>query len=120
MGLLNSKWFSLLLIILAGCFVFVLIELNVRRAEFREALHGAQQRVAQAEAEKTRLEKFIAYFKSPNFLERQARAKLNYKSPEEEVAFVFRDPNKTLADNTKNSSENAPNYIKWWYYILGH
>lgn len=117
---LSSKWFSLLLIVLAGCLVFYLIGLNVRRAEFRRAVSDVENKVLEAEEDKTYLETFIAYFKSPQFMEKQARVKLNYKSPDEEVAFVFRDPNTKIEAEAGNRLVGAPNYRKWWFYVLGY
>ncbi|MBI2068853.1 MAG: hypothetical protein HYT67_02000 [Candidatus Yanofskybacteria bacterium] len=119
MSPLNSKWFSLLLIVLVGCLVFYLLGLNVRRAEFQQAVSDVEQKIQEAERGKTYLEKFIAYFKSSRFLEKQARIKLNYKSPDEEVVFVFRDSNKTKT-NSGSWLLEAPNYKRWWYYILGY
>jgi cell division protein FtsB len=120
MNPLNSKWFSLLLIILVGCLVFLLLGMSARRAEFEQAVSDSEQRVAVAKRDKAYIEKFIAYFKSPAFLEKQARMKLNYKSPDEEVAFIFRDPNSKPEADTGDWLEREPNYRKWWYYILGH
>lgn len=120
MNPLNSKWFSLLLIVLVGCLVFYLLGLNIRRAEFQQAVSDVEQKIQEAERGKTYLEKFITYFKSPQFLEKQARVKLNYKSPDEEVVFVFRDPNPKQETAAANRLDQAPNYRKWWFYVLGY
>lgn len=117
---LNSKWLSLLLIVLVGSLVFYLLGLNIRRAEFQQAVSGMEQKIQEAERGKTNLEKFITYFKSPQFLEKQARVKLNYKSPDEEVVFVFRDPNPKLETASADWLGQAPNYRKWWFYVLGY
>lgn len=117
---LNSKWFSLLLIILVGCLVFYLLGLNTRRAEFQRAVSGMEQKIQEAEKGKTYLEKFIAYFKSPQFLEKQARLKFNYKFPDEEVVFVFRDTALEQETNAANWLDREPNYRKWWFYVLGY
>ena len=118
MKLLRSKWILLLLFVMAGSLVFALLDQNARRAEFREAARSVGQKVAEAEAETGRFEKFIDYFKSPQFMEKQARAKLNYKFPDEGVAFVFKDTTEPGLNN--RPAEEAPNYMKWWYYILGN
>ena len=119
MNPLNSKWFSLFLIVIAGCLIFALLGMSGRREKFRQAVSDAENKVQGAEKDKTYLEKFITYFQGPKFMEKQARLKLNYKSPDEEVAFVFRDPNKTESSSGSWLQE-APNHRKWWYYVLGY
>ncbi|MEX2090922.1 MAG: hypothetical protein WD989_02210 [Candidatus Paceibacterota bacterium] len=120
MNPINSKWLTLLLFILAGCLVFILTSTNSRRAEFQQAVSDAEKKVAKAEIEKAYFEKFTTYFKSPQFLEKQARIKLNYKSPDESVAFVFRDPNPKKEEDSGHWLDLAPNYKKWWYYVFGY
>ena len=117
---LNSKWLSFLLIAAVGWLAFSLLTLNTRRAEFEKTLSGLSQKAEDAENNRTYLEKFMAYFKSPEFLEKEARAKLNYKLPDEEVVFVFRDTNPKSTVETGKNIDQAPNYLKWWYYILGY
>ena len=120
MRILNSKWLSLLLIVLTGSLVFSLVDLNVRRAGFETAVSDMNQKIKEAERSKAYLERTAAYFQSPEFLEKQAREKLNYKSADESVAFVFRDPNPKQGLDDGTSLNNAPNHIKWWYYVLGY
>lgn len=118
---LNSRWLPFLLIALVGWLVFSLLTLNTHRAEFEKTLSDLGQKVKDAEKDKTYLEKFMAYFKSPEFLEKEARAKLNYKLPDEGVVFVFRDTKpKPTVETGKKNIDQAPNYLKWWYYVLGY
>lgn len=120
MPTLNSKWLSLLLIVLVVWLVFSLPKLNTRRTELEKTISDLGQRVEDAEKSKTYLEKFMAYFKSPEFLEKEARTKLNYKLPDEEVVFVFRDTNPKSTVKTGKNIDQAPNYKKWWYYVSGY
>jgi len=120
MNPLYSKWLSLLLIVLVGWLAFSLPVLNARWTEFEKTLSSLNQKIGDAEKNKNYLEKFMAYFKSPEFLDKEARAKLNYKFPDESVVFVFRDSNSKLIVEAGKSIDQAPNYKKWWYYILGY
>ncbi len=120
MNILNSKWLALLLIVVAGSLVFSLVDLNARRAQLETAVSDMNQKIKDAERSKAYLERSAAYFGSPEFLEKQARAKLNYKSADESVVFVFRDPSQKPSPDDGARPDNAPNYLKWWYYVLGY
>lgn len=120
MRILNSKWLALLLIVVAGSLVFSLVDLNARRAGFQTSVSDMKQKIKEAERSKAYLERSAAYFESPEFLEKQARAKLNYKSADESVVFVFRDPNSKSSSDALAQLKNTANYLKWWYYVLGY
>ncbi|TSC81411.1 MAG: Uncharacterized protein G01um101420_973 [Parcubacteria group bacterium Gr01-1014_20] len=65
------------------------------------------------------LEKFLSYMTNPSFLERQARLKLNYKAPGEEVVFVYTDNSANISSSSQDfKNENIPNPVKWWYYLM--
>ena len=117
---LNSKWLLLFLIVVIGSMTFSLLTLNARRAEFKKIHSDFSQKVADAENSKNYLEKVAAYLKSPAFLEKEARLKFNYKLPDEEVVFVFRDPNPKTETASVSWLSQAPNYKKWWYYVFGY
>ena len=120
MSPLNSKWLSLSLIVLIGWLVFSLPVLNARWDKLEKTLSDLNQKIGDAEKNKAYLEKFTAYFKSPEFLEKEAKARLNYKLPDENVVFVFRNLNSKSVVETGKNIDQAPNYKKWWYYIRGY
>lgn len=122
MNPLRSKWLLLSLMVIVGWLAFSLPVLHTRWSEFEKALADLNQKIGDAERSRAYLEKFAAYFKTPEFLEKEAREKLNYKLPDESVAFVFRDSNsKLVSEEEENKNiDKAPNYKKWWYYILGY
>src|SRR3989344_6096212 len=69
------------------------------------------------------LEGYIKNFKNPEFLEKEARLRLNYKASGEEVVFVHRDINSQKASSSgtgpSQRTEEPPNYKKWWHWLLG-
>ena len=84
-------------------------------------MSNIEEKVRDSEVAKNFLEKTSVYFQSSQFLERQAREKLNYKSPDEEVILVFRDPDPDKIETKREDwFTNSLNYQKWWAYILGH
>ncbi len=69
------------------------------------------------------LNKFLAYFQTPAFLEKEARLKLNYKAQGEEVVFIYKDKNTKKASDSISFEEllaKMPNYKKWFLYLLGY
>ena len=69
------------------------------------------------------LNKFLAYFKTPAFLEKEARLKLNYKAQGEEVVFIYKDKNPKKESDSISLEEllaKMPNYKKWALYLLGY
>ena len=66
-----------------------------------------------------KLEKFTAYIKNPAYLEQEARIRLNYKIEGEEVAFVYPDKKEGNTATAIEGLSSAPNYLKWWHYVLG-
>ncbi len=115
--LLYSGWFTI-----GG--VGVLIALGVmlaRRApEFaavtREVRHiqGNVDQVRQAQEE---LKRKQAYYQSAGYLEQQARIRLNYKKPGEQVVYIYR----TASQQQEAVAAPKPltNLKLWWYYLIG-
>ncbi len=69
------------------------------------------------------LNKFLDYFKTPAFLEKEARLKLNYKDPGEEVVFIYKDKSPKKESDSITLEEllaRIPNYKKWMLYLLGY
>jgi len=59
----------------------------------------------------------LEYFKSEAYLEREARARLNYKKPEEKVAIIYRDKGSGQFDDSMENEENIGQIKKWWRWL---
>lgn len=91
--------------------------LNIVRRE----VDNLNQKIAETEKELSELKKLGDYFKSAAYLEREARLKLNYKKPGENVVFVYRNQplqNPAGINNTTKPSSVLPNWRKWLEYLL--
>jgi len=81
--------------------------------------------IIQIENENVQLKNLIAYLKTESFREKEARRKLGYKKPGEQVVaipqdnFMYTDPGNTKAEPTPESQPSLSNPQKWWEYILG-
>lgn len=66
----------------------------------------------------------VAYLKTPEFREQQAKEKLNLKKPGESVAIIKPVPGhegeETPFEQNKPDApvENVPNWKKWWEYLF--
>ena len=121
--LFRSKWLLILSAIILGWIIFIFIKIKLQENLVNEEVRELEAKIHSLERSNFDLEKFIVYLKNPSFLEKQARLKLNYKAPGEEVAFIYTDINSravSSAADLKKSFDTAPNYIKWWYYLIGY
>jgi len=75
-------------------------------------------KISNLEKSNSLIEKFIVYMSNPSFIERQARIKLNYKAPGEEVVFIYPDNSAKASSSQDSYVGNNPNYIKWWEWLL--
>jgi cell division protein FtsB len=114
----KSKWPIFILIPIIGWLSLSIIKIKLQENIVNEETGNLEQEISGLEKSNDILEKFIAYMNNPSFLEKEARIKLNYKAPGEEVALVYQDENKKASSS--EDFENAPNYIKWWRYLVGN
>ncbi len=123
MKFLNSKIFTVLISILTLWFVISSINLNLQRSIVDRQVKGVEAKIKEVQDDTSFLNKFLAYFKSSAFLEKEARLKLNYKAQREEVAFIYRDKNVESKPDGISLGEllaKMPNYKKWALYLLGY
>jgi len=116
--------------IITICLVALLVWLGYRSWQIKDQRAGTdiqvkdlESRVADLEHNNQFLASSSAYFASDAYLERQARLKLNYKFPDEQVAFVYKDTSVKIASASqefKTQLAEMPNWKKWWYYLLGY
>ncbi len=119
--ILQSPLFTVLAIVVLIFFLSLIIKLYPSLVTVQREVGNLNQKIAEVEEGQLELEQLEEYFKSDNYLEKQARIKLNYKKPDENVVFVYRneydqEPVETVRDK---KSELPSNLIKWFKYLLG-
>ena len=123
MKLLNSKIFTALIVIIALWLALSSVKLASQRAAVDKDVSGVETKIREVQDDTDYLNKFLAYFQTPAFLEKEARLKLNYKAQGEEVVFIYKDKNiKNIHDpiNFEELLARIPNYKKWFLYLLGY
>ena len=98
-------------------------QIRAQRADTDVQVKDLESRVASLEYNNQFLASSSAYFASEAYLERQARLKLNYKLPDEQVAFVYKDTSVKIASPSQEFKAHLaemPSWKKWWYYLLGY
>jgi len=69
-----------------------------------------EAKISDVQRENNKLESVRGQYQNPAYLEKQARAKLNYKAPDETVVFVYPDDKKP---GSSDSGVSLPNWRKW-------
>ncbi len=123
MKFLNSKIFTALTIVIVLWLTLSSINLSSQKDMVNREVKNVEVKIKEVQNDVNYLNKFLAYFKTPAFLEKEARLKLNYKAQGEEVVFVYKDKNAKKVSDSISFEEllgKLPNYKKWELYLLGY
>lgn len=115
--ILKAKWFLSVMILVIGWLTLSFTKIKLHEDIVNKEVHDLEAKMENLEKSNGIIEKFISYMSDPAFLEKQARIKLNYKAPDEEVVFVYTDNSAKMSSSSKDIDQNSPNYLKWWRYI---
>jgi cell division protein FtsB len=124
-SVLQSKWFTVLAVVVIGFFSILIVKLRQPLTAVTKELENINQKISEIEKSRLELKRLEDYIKSPSYLERQARLKLNYKKPGESVVFVYKNQyNQNPASAGQGTNPAAkpsivlPNWQKWLDYLL--
>lgn len=123
MKFLNSKIFTVLAGVLALWLILYSVNLSSQKDAVNKEVKNVEAKIKEVQDDTDYLNKFLDYFKTPAFLEKEARLKLNYKAQGEEVVFIYKDKSaKKVSDSISFEKLLArmPNYKKWLLYLLGY
>ncbi len=117
--MIASKVTTVLLVLLVLWLARDVLIVAAQKTGAQTALRNAQTKLDALQKEHRVLEKTIGYLKNPRYLEREARAKLNFKAVEEKVAFIYRDttPEK-VASGSHEGEYGGLAKIKNWLYDM--
>ena len=121
--ILNSKVFTALMVVIVLWFILSSANLNSQKDKVNREVKNVESKINEVQEDINYLNKFLAYFHTSDFLEKEARLKLNYKDPGEEVVFIYKDKNVKKESESISFGElleKIPNYKKWFWYLLGY
>ncbi|MBI2670199.1 MAG: septum formation initiator family protein [Candidatus Yanofskybacteria bacterium] len=126
--ILQSKSFTVIVLVIIGFFLISTIKLGPPIMIVRKELKNLDQKINEAEKTSLELKELSDYLKSNDYLERQARLKLNYKKPDERVVYVYRKNTETTpfhqtgleVGRAQEIFENkfVTNLKQWWKYLI--
>ena len=121
-GIFKSKLLLLIIIPVLGWLSLSFIKIKIHEDIVNKEVGSLETKISNLESNNNSLEKFVQYMTQSSFLEKEARLKLNYKAPGENVVFVYPDENikSSVSVNFHNQLAQMPNYLKWAYYLMGY
>lgn len=117
--ILNSKLFSALLILIIFWFGNSLVNLNHQRENIDSKINSYEDKISKVEESNNKLTEFIKNIDNPSFLEREARVKHNYKTADEEVAFIYLENHKPATVSFEEELKLMPFWQRWWIKVAG-
>lgn len=109
---MSSKWISVGLVVLISWLGGNLIQVELSKREVERKIAGLENKVGEIENSNRSLEEYLANLSNPNFLDKEARIKMNYKSVDEQVVFFFED--KSIG---KEASQSLESDYSFWQRI---
>ncbi len=107
------------MILVIGWLTLSFIKIKLHENIVNKEAEELGMKISNLEKSNNLIEKFLVYMSNPSFIERQARIKLNYKAPGEEVVFIYPDNSAKVSSSSESfKNENSSNYIKWWDWLL--
>lgn len=120
---LKSKWLLMVMIPLIGWLSLSFIKIKLQENIVNKEVANLEAKINNIKEENSSLEKVLGYLANPSFLQKEARIKINYKSPDEGVAFVYTDEDPGFSSGSVDINERLsrlPNPAKWIYYLMGY
>src|SRR3989344_1810064 len=100
MNFLNSKILTVPLAFLSVWILFSVISVDIKKDEIKKEEANIESKITAIKRDNAFLERYIKNFENPEFLEKEARLRLNYKVLGEEVVFVYRDTNSQISSRS--------------------
>lgn len=108
--------FPFLMFGIAGYLFFLVGGMVYENYKFNNKERLMSQEIEEMKQENQKLREDIAYFKTEEFKEKEAREKLNKQKEGEKVIVISPDENE-VSKIAEIKAPEVPNYIKWWQFV---
>ncbi len=111
----ESRFVNLILIVLLVLSVVKVIREAIVRYEINKEIKTLERQLGDLESKSNKLDDMIAYLKTDQYIEKEARTKLNLVKPgEKQINFTSSTNNAAQTDLAKDEA----NYQKWFNYFF--
>ena len=117
--ILYSKPFITFLIIVLILVIIALGRESYRYFRISQEIKNLEQKIAEIEKSNEELTKMEEYFQSEEFLEKEARLKLNLTKSGEKLIIVKQQENILEEKEKEIVAKEISNIQKWWDYFFG-
>ena len=100
---------------------FAVFNIRAERKRTEEQVANVQAKLEQLKNDNNHLSRVVTYLRNPQYLARLAREKLNYKTTDEEVVYVYPEEKKATASVGElkvDALGTLEKVKKWWYSLV--
>ena len=118
--LIYSKFFIIILVVIFFISLIALGRESYRHFRINQRVENLEGRIVELERDEEEFIKMEEYFQSEEFLEKEARLKLNLIKPGEKL-IIIKMPEELEEDkeNEEVIAEEVLNVQRWWEYFFG-
>ncbi|MBD3238331.1 MAG: hypothetical protein GF332_01675 [Candidatus Moranbacteria bacterium] len=129
-----NKFFMLILLAFLAVWSYWMVKVVYRKYQIKKIVQEEKTKAQEFERNNQKLRGELEYFKTRNFIEKEAKEKLNVRKNGEKVAIVKVKPAKEAETEEQKGAEQTnqtdksqnqepvkiqkPNPIKWWDYFF--
>ena len=111
----ESRFVNLILVVLLVLSVVKVFREAMVRYEINKEIGTLENQLNDLESKSDKIGNMIAYLRTDQYIEKEARAKLNLVKPgEKQINFV----SSTASSVQTELAKSSPNYIKWFNYFF--
>ncbi|MDP2812683.1 MAG: septum formation initiator family protein [bacterium] len=111
----NSNIFSFFLVILLILSFVKVSKEVILRYEINKEIKELETQLGELEDKNQKMEQLVAYLNTEEYVEKQARLKLNLSKPGEKQIFLTGNES---VDDLEVSGDDSPNIMKWYDYFF--
>ena len=113
---LSSKIFTVVIVLVVLWFGIRALDLGTQKAALNREVSELETKIDTFKKDNEILQKFISFTHDADFLAREARRRLNFRSADEHVAFVYPSEEKPASASSDSSGKSFLAKIKTWLY----
>lgn len=117
-----SQFFTIILVLVILLFSVKAVQEILNRRSINQELTGLDQQILDLQVKQQNLESLITYLQSSEFIEKEARTRLNLRKEGERIIIIPSGATTTAQLNENQISTSTPeqlsNIQKWWQYIF--